>query len=437
VTSAPRDSLRRLRRRLTIWYAATFCGILALLGGGLYAAMRHQLSMQLDASLSSATAELARAARIRELEAGARGRVVDAVEELHIPDRTLYLLDTAGTPIKPDTAPARIQDAARRARPTANVQWQSENSEEVQLRLYAERFALARGRPLIAVAVASQLELEDQYASLIAAFGAAAAVAVILVAIGGSLLVRTSLQPIEQSMSHMRRFMADAAHELRTPLTIMQGRAEVTLQQSRDATAYVDAIRAMDAETRRLAGIVEDLLTLARADAGERPLERRRLFLDDIVSDAVSAASALAAMRGVALAIDEFEEALVDGDAALLRQLTMILLDNALKFTPPPGKVRIRVRAEGGQARLTVADTGCGIPEDQLPHIFERFYRGDPSRQRSGDDSKAGGAGLGLAIARWIVDGHGATITVDSAIGQGTRVTVMFPMPVAEVLSSS
>jgi signal transduction histidine kinase len=115
----------------------------------------------------------------------------------------------------------------------------------------------------------------------------------------------------------------------------------------------------------------------------------------------------------------------------------MILLDNALKFTSPQDNVHVRVGAKAGQARLTVADTGCGIPADQLPHIFDRFYRGDPSRQRSGAGSHVGGAGLGLAIARWIVDAHGATITVDSTIGQGTQVTVMFPVAASQTLSSS
>jgi len=370
-----------------------------LLGGGLYVAIRHQLSTQLDVSLGSATAELMRAARIRELEAGARGRVVDAVEELHIPDRTLYLLDTAGTPITPDTAPAWIQEAARQAHTATTVQWMREGEHEMQLRLHAERFQLASGRSLVAVAVANQVELEDQFASLIAAFGAAAAAAVILVAIGGSVLVRTSLQPIEQSMEQMRRFMADAAHELRTPLAVIRGRADVVLQQPRERAAYLEAIEGIEVETRRLGRIVEDLLTLARADAGERVFERRRVFLDDIVSDAVSAASALAATRG--------------------------------------GDVRVRVGNAEGRARLVVTDSGPGIPPDQLPHIFERFYRGDPSRQRSDATSGASGAGLGLAIARWIVDGHGATIDVTSTIGQGTQVTVTFPLPAPEALSSS
>ncbi len=437
MTTPPLQPLRTLRRRLTAWYVVTLSGILLLLGGGLYFTIRYQLSAQLDVSLQSATAELARAARIRELEAGARGRVVDAVEELHIPDRSLFLLDTAGSPITPDTAPDWVRSAARSVRAASTEQLSRETPSEVQLRLHAERFVLASGKSMVAVAVADQVELEDRYAALIAAFGAAAAVAVVLVALGGSFLVQQSLLPVERSIAHMRRFMADAAHEMRTPLTVIRSRAEVALQQPRTGGDYVDAIQGIEAETRRLGHIVEDLLTLARADAGERPLVRSRVFLDDIVSDAAGAAGAMANARSVELVIDEFEEAPVDGDAALLRQLAMLLLDNAVKFTPASGRVSVRVGMKDGRARLVVQDTGPGIPDDQLAHIFERFYRGDPARSRGNAGSPADGAGLGLAIAKWIIDSHGAEISVRSAVGAGTSVSVAFPEAGSTNVSSS
>jgi signal transduction histidine kinase len=434
--SAPQQ-LRQLRHRLTAWYVVTFCGILLLLGGGLFLSIRHQLSTQLDRSLHSATTELARAARIREMEAGASGRVVDAVEELHIPDRALFLLDTAGKPVTPDTAPAWVRAAARATRTTKTIEVASEQASEVQLRLHAERFTLASGTLMVAVAIADQVELEDRYAALIAAFGAAALVAVVLVAIGGSFLVQQSLLPVERSIAHMRRFMADAAHEMRTPLTVIRSRAEVALQQPRSAGEYAEAMQGVEAETRRLGRIVEDLLTLARADAGERPLKNSRVFLDDIVSDAAGAARAMAQARGVELTIDEFEEAPVDGDAELLHQLAMLLLDNAVKFTPALGHVSVRVGVADGRARLAVGDSGPGIAAEQLPHIFERFWRGDPARSRGGAGSTADGAGLGLSIAKWIVDMHGADIHVHSTVGAGTRVTVAFPSVVGTGVSSS
>ena len=416
--------LDRLRLRLTAWYAATFGLILLLLGGGLFLTVRSQMSRHLDGSLRQAAGELMRAARIREVEARTTtGAVVDAVDELHIPDRALYLLDTAGVPVKPPAADPWIREAARRAAREGSVDVEVE-ARDRRLRLYAERFTVP-GRTYVGAAVADVVELEDQYASLIGAFGAAALAGLVLVAFGGWLLVRQSTAPVERSMDTMRRFMADAAHELRTPVAVLRSRAEVTLQRERDGAAYVEALRRVESEAARLGATVEDLLTLARADAGERPVERRRVFLDDLALDAASGARALAERRGVSLEVGTFEESVVTGDPALLRQLLMIVLDNAVKFTPAGGRVRLGAAAPAGQAEVVVEDTGIGIGAEQLPHIFERFYRGDPARARA---DGAEGAGLGLAIARWIADAHGARIEVTSEVGHGTRVAIRFPV---------
>jgi signal transduction histidine kinase len=426
----PLQPLARLRLRLTAWYAATLCGILALLGGGLFLVVRHQLSRQLDASLLEATAELVQAARIREMEARTvQGSVVDAVDELHIPDRRLYLVDVDGRPVKPAVADGWIQNAGRRAARAGRFDAEHTTTAEESLRLHAERFWLSSGAPLVAIVVGNKVELQDRYAALIAAFGGAGLAALLLVAAGGWLLVRKSTAPVEATIEHMRRFMADAAHELRTPLTVLRSRAEVTLQQPREAETYVAALSGIESEARRLGRIVEDLLTLARADTGERPVERRRIYLDDLALDAIQAAQAVAETHGITLEVDEFAEALVEGDAALLRQLVMILLDNAVKFTEPGGRVRIRVGGPTSRPSLVVEDSGIGIPEDQLPHIFERFYRGDPARTRVRPSRSGDGAGLGLSIARWITRVHDADIQVTSAAGRGTRVEVHFPAP--------
>jgi signal transduction histidine kinase len=420
--------LALLRLRLTAWYVATFGLILLLLGGGLFLTIRSQMSRHLDDSLRLAAGELMRAARIREIEARTTsGAVVDAVDELHIPDRALYLLGTDGKPIKPPAADPWIRAAARRAARQGSVDLELEVGER-RLRLYAVRFTVPGPKPYVGAAVADVVELEDQYASLIGAFGAAALIGLVLVAFGGWLLVRKSTAPVEQSVETMRRFMADAAHELRTPIAVLRSQAEVALQRERDGEAYAEALRRVESEAARLGATVEDLLTLARADAGERQVERQRVFLDDLALDAASGARALAARRGVTLEVGTFEEAVLSGDPALVRQLLMIVLDNAVKFTPAGGRVRLGVAAPGGQAEVVVEDTGIGIREDQLPHIFERFYRGDPARARG---NGADGAGLGLAIARWIADAHGARIDVTSTAGQGTRVAIRFPAAVS------
>jgi signal transduction histidine kinase len=423
--------LAKLRLRLTAWYVGTFGLILLLLGGGLFFAIRRQISRQLDTSLHQAVLALQQAARIREVESRTTtGAVVDAVDELHIPDRSLYLLEPDGTPVKPSAAPDWIRDAALRAAHDGRVEQERKAPHEHQLRLHAERFEVTGRRTYVAAAVADVVELEDQYSALIYAFGAAALVGLVLVAAGGWLLVRKSTAPVEQTMETMRRFMADAAHELRTPIAVLRGQAEVVLQRDREPPEYAEALRRIEREAERLGATVEDLLTLARADAGERPIARERVFLDDLALDAASAARALAERRGVELEVGTFEEGAVLGDPTLLHQLLMIVLDNAVKFTPRGGRVKLSAAAPGGQAEVVVEDTGVGIGAEQLPHIFERFYRGDPARGR-GDGAR--GAGLGLAIARWIADAHGAQLLVTSEPGKGTRVAIRFP----PVVSSS
>jgi signal transduction histidine kinase len=415
--------LARLRLRLTAWYVVTLGLIILLLGGGLFLVISGQIARQMDKSLEAAARELVRAAGIREMEAvAAKGQVMDAVDELRIPDRALYLLDSAGHPFKPSRADTWILQAvaSRESMVRADIYVNEHN-----LRLFAERFRTAGGVPFIAVAVGDQRELEDEYAALIAAFAGAAFVALLLVAGVGYVLVKKSTDPVERTLEYMRRFMADAAHELRTPLTVLRTRAEVTLQRPRAPDEYAAALGAMELEAQRLGGIVEDLLLLARADAGERPVQRSRLYLDDLVMEVAGGAGLVAERRGVDLKVEGVEESVVDGDPALLRQPISIVLDNAVKFTPSGGRVQVGVGGGTGGARMTVQDTGSGIAPEQLPHIFERFYRGDPARGRGE------GAGLGLAIARWIADAHGAQIDVASEVGKGTRVAVRFPSPVS------
>jgi len=422
--STPRPTtLARLRLRLTVWYGATFTLILLLLGGGLLFAIRHYISRRLDDALRAATAAVANATRTLEVERAAGG-AADAVEELHIPDRALYLFDAEGRPITPAAAGAWIQAAAREAGRAGRADLDRSGADDHPVRLHAERFTGGTGTAYVAVAVADRLELEDQYAALIATFAAAAFAALLLVAAGGYILVRQSTAPVERSMEQMRRFMADAAHELRTPVTVLRARAEVALGQARNAERDTASLQAMEQEADRVGAIVGDLLTLARADAGERPVAREALYLDDLAASAVEAVRALAERKPVTLEVGEFEEAAIVGDPTLVRRLLLIVLDNAIKYTPAGGRVRLDVTARAGRCSVTVSDTGIGIPEDQLSHVFERFYRGDPARR------EAEGAGLGLAIARWITELHGAAIEIARAEGaHGTRVTLNFPAP--------
>src|SRR2546429_3558045 len=289
------QSLAGLRLRLTAWYAAIFVSILALLGGGLFVAIRHRMSQHLDASLRAAAAALMQAARIREAElVSAKGVVADAVDELRIPERALYLFAAGASPVKPVDAPDWIRDAAREAERAGTAHRDFEAPENHTVRLYAERFMGAKGGVYVAAVVADRLELEHEYASLIRAFAAAALVALLLVAGGGYVLTRQSTAPIERSMEQMRRFMADAAHELRTPITVLRTRAEVAASQDREPTRDAATLQAIEREATRLGEITGNLLTLARADAGEWPVAREALYLDDAVAGAVGAARTLA-----------------------------------------------------------------------------------------------------------------------------------------------
>ena len=425
-----------LRLRLTAWYVGTFALILFTLGVALFAGIAHQLRADLDASLHAATRAIAQAAGIREVEAAsAKGPVVDAVVELTIPGRTLFLFDSTGTPLTPPVAESAVVATARIAAALGQADRQyhrrgpasgrSAGETEVNaehLQVHAERFTLRSGNRYVAAAVANRVELEDRFALLIAALAGGAALALLLVAAGGWFLAGKSTAPIERTMAHMRQFMADAAHELRTPVAVLRSRADVALQRERDPAAYVDALTAVGVESERIGRIVDDLLTLARADAGDRPVVRESVYLDDIALEAVDGVRVLAERRGVDLAVPEFEEAAVEADPTLLRQLIVIVLDNAIKFTPAGGRVSLRIRANGGrEALLLVEDSGVGISPDELPHIFDRFYRGGDARSRED------GAGLGLSIARWIAGEHGASIDVASHVGAGTCVTIHFP----------
>ena len=422
--------LVRLRIRLTIWYVATFATIILLLGLGLFIVIRRQLSEQLDDSLRGATTELVRAARIREMEATAPSRrVFDAVDELNIPDRMLYLFDLHGNPIKPGTTDPFLRRAALQAALRGQATIQEELQSDKTLRVHAIRFRLNSGEQMVAVALADQEELANKYADLIEAFIGIALFALVLVAGGGFVLVRKSTAPIERSIEYMRRFMADAAHELRTPITILRTRAEIALQQSREVDDYVSALRGVEAEARRLGGIVDSLLVLARADTGERQVERERIFLDDIALDAAGAAGVVARQKGVGLKVEEFEEAPVTGDPTLIRQLIMIVLDNAVKFTDAGGEVLVGVSMREGVPTITVEDTGIGIRHDELAHVFQRFYRGENARSRTD------GAGLGLSIASWIAREHGAEIALQSRPSKGTKVVVTFPRAAAAATS--
>lgn len=237
------------------------------------------------------------------------------------------------------------------------------------------------------------------------------------------------LTSIEGAYTAQQRFVSDASHELRAPLTAIQANLEL-LQRHPEMTDAdrSEALAEAERESARLTRLVADLLALARADAGI-PLRSSVVDLDAVVLEVFSNARQLA--RGQMLALEPFEPAQIRGDEDRLKQLLLILLDNALKYTPHDGAVTVGLRRVGGEVELIIRDSGVGISEDALPHVFERFYRADPGRGRD-----PGGTGLGLPIADWIVQQHGGRITIASRLGTGTTVTVRLPLATAAQIAS-
>lgn len=229
------------------------------------------------------------------------------------------------------------------------------------------------------------------------------------------------LASVESSQRTQQRFVSDASHELRAPLTALQGNLDILRRHTQQMTEddREEAFAEMTRETERLSRLVADLLALARADAGIE-VEHAKVDLDAIVLHAFRAAQPL--VHGQTLVLDPFEPAVIWGDTDRLEQLLLILLDNGLKYTPAGGTVTVGLRTHASSVELLVRDTGIGIAEEDIPHIFERFYRADRARRRD-----PGGTGLGLSVAQWIVEQHNAMLTVQSTLGQGTLITVQFP----------
>jgi two-component system heavy metal sensor histidine kinase CusS len=230
------------------------------------------------------------------------------------------------------------------------------------------------------------------------------------------------LDRLESAVKQLTQFTADASHELRTPVALIRTTAELALRRPRTADDYREALRQIVEESERTSRLVDDLLTLARADAGRAYLATEPLDLTLLIRDVCEQSRILGAAHHVEVRAETpANPVTIEGNPPALRRLLFILLDNAIKYTPEGGSVTVTLRNDPSPV-LSVADTGIGIPPGALPHVFERFFRADPSRHRD-----LGGAGLGLAIARWIAERHNATIAAESTPGSGSTFRVTFP----------
>jgi heavy metal sensor kinase len=229
-----------------------------------------------------------------------------------------------------------------------------------------------------------------------------------------------TLERLENLFMSQQRFLADVSHELRTPLTVIKGNANLMRKIKQ---ADEESLMSIDEEADRLTRMVGDLLLLAQAESGKLPLNLQPMELDTLLLEVFHEMRVLAGDK-VKIKMTDIDQALVNGDRDRLKQVLLNLIGNAVQYTPHGGDVYLNLSKSDEMARLIIRDTGPGIPTKDLPHIFDRFYRGEKSRTRS----KSSGYGLGLSIAYWIVDAHGGRIEVDSQEGKGTTFAVWLPL---------
>ncbi len=449
-----------IRARLTFWYTAVLSLVLAAAGLGFYVLQSRLRLAPLDEDLAEADAMVARLLPIEldeglDLAAAAR----DALEDIEVPGRPLAVFDGAGARLAGEWGDLPSPPAEALARdgvfslPTSGGPFRL-------------RWALHRHRDVTygVGAARSLAPVEKELAALRQALLAGSLLALVLAAGGGWWIARGALRPVtamaeqasritdrtpglrlaaanpadelgrlarsfnellgrlEAALAGQRRFMADASHELRTPVSVARTAAEVTLQRKdRPEEEYRDALAVIAAQMRGLARIVEDMFILARADAVGLPLELAPLYLDEIVAGCGKEARLLTAPKEIEVDCVGPEELEALGDERLLRQMLMNLLHNAVRHTPPRGRVVVEVRAGPGAFEVAVIDGGGGIPEADRDRIFERFVRLDESRRPSE------GAGLGLPIARAIAEGHGGTLVLTRSDEAGSTFLVRLP----------
>ena len=430
-TDGPRDGgdaalLRRTRLRLLAWSGGLTLLILVLLGAALYAAVSGSLATR-GTDLLAARADglarlLQRPGQIPDrfvLGPGFGGESSGTLALIVRPDGTLVgpaeLQTITGLPNLAGVAAARAGSTDVRQVEVSSI----------AVRVYS--VAVTRSDGAYVVQVLGERSSEVQLLSTLLSvltFGGLAALLLALAAgyvyAGRALIpVRASMDRRDAALQRQREFTANASHELRTPLTIIRASvADLRRNRKQPVEKVGEALDDIDVEVSHLTALVEDLLLLARTDSGALALERTPLDLADVAAEAAGPLTPVAAQRGVRLEVDP-RPAQVAGDPLRLRQLVTILADNALAHSPAGTTVAVRIRPEGTDAVLTIDDQGPGIRDEDLPRIFERFWRAD--------NAPAGGTGLGLSIAAWIVEAHGGAISAANRPEGGARFEVRLP----------
>lgn len=441
--------LRGLRRGLTLWYSAVLVATLLVAGLVLYLGLRDQLMRPVAEQLSASADFTAH----RWQQSPAEACVPPAF------GRSGYPHASPGTPPPPPRLPGRppiyIACMDRQGSILGSMSFPGSETDPLPQAFLNPSLlgdALVNGRasdvvdggeeagPIYRVAItvpnptsggvlgvvqvgrsiAQQMSALRLLRDLLLALGV---LAVLIATIGGVLLANRALAPAQLALARQQTFISDASHELRTPLTLIRANAEVLLRH-RDRPDPGDAGLVLDivAETEHMERLTTNLLTLARLDAGQFHLEREPIDLREVAESVAHRLAPLAREKDVVVREHYGTETRLLGDRQAVEQAALILLENAIKYTPPGGTVTLRTSASDGLVNLVVEDTGIGISAEHLSRLGDRFYRVDPARSRD-----AGGAGLGLAIAFGIAAAHGGTVQISSTPKQGTRATLRLP----------
>jgi heavy metal sensor kinase len=456
---------RSIRLRLTFWYVLVLAIILAAFSAGIYLTLGHSLYANLDDSIEARANDLLGLAEYEGGRPALPANVAASGPELGEQFVRVYDAEglvTTDTSAEAGSVPGDAQVVRRVLTGQTSTLSLKADGESFRVRIVPiERDGQITGALEVGQTTG---DVTDTLRTLLLVLAIAYPVTLATASLGGVFLAGKALSPIdritrlarrisaedlgqrldlrlpddevgrlartfddmiarlEDAFRRQRQFTADASHELRTPMTVIKGQIDVALQRERDPQAYRRVLQAVNEEVDRMIRLVGSLLTLARADAGQIPITLEPVSLPDVVGAAVEQVQPLAGRRGVDLQLSSSRPVTLRADDDLILQLLLNLLDNAIKYTAAGGEVTVGWNANGRDIELWVRDTGVGIADEHLPHLFDRFYRVDKARSRA-----QGGVGLGLSICRWIAEAHGGSISVESALGEGATFKVVLP----------
>jgi signal transduction histidine kinase len=414
--------LRRVRLGLVAWSGGITLVVLLILGAALYFVVAQSLRSSSETQLRDRASEVAELVASSRFLGQAGGPYPLGVSFGGASSGTFALIvPPAGDPIGPADEPVSdLPDAAAvAAARDGQLDIRDEEVSGVPVRILSEPVQRPDGTYVVQV-VGDRTGEASTLGTLLVVLAGGGLLALALAAAAGFAYAGRALVPIRRSLDRQRRFAADASHELRTPLTVMRGTIQhLQHHPERTVGSFGEELGDVEGGIEQLGGLVDSLLLLARADSGVAELERKPLDLADWAAAALGPLGQLGAQRGVRLLLDA-EPSPMLGDPQRLRQLTGLLTDNAIRLSPAGGHVTVSVHPGPGSVWLAVEDEGPGLRPEDLPHVFERFWRAP--------DAPPGGSGLGLAIANWIVERHGGTIEAQNRPTGGARFVARFPV---------